>query len=302
MKLDLEAIRAAHPLPSVVAGAGVKLRRAGGEWKARCPWHRDSSPSFSIYGSERKWICFAGCGGGDVLDFVQRAYGVDLRGAAELLGAGDLRTTYIEPLPAAEDKSLRIAEAGELWNNAAPAIGSPVQAYLHHRGICLPMPDALRFTELRYGRSGPKHPVMLAAVTLRDGSLCGVQRTYLKPDGRGKLDVDAPKLSLGRIAGGGIRLTPPSAKLAVTEGIEDSLSVTALLGVSAWAAGGAGMLARMTFPPMVREVTVCGDADDAGRAAVLKAAKAYAERGLTSRVLFPGAPHKDWNDELRSAL
>ena len=67
--MNLEEIRAANPLPSV-AGGVVKLKRAGGEWKACCPFHSEKTPSFTIYGNGRRFMCF-GCGAeGDVFDFV----------------------------------------------------------------------------------------------------------------------------------------------------------------------------------------------------------------------------------------
>ena len=81
-RLDLDAIRAAHPLPGVV-GAVVKLHRAGNEWKACCPFHADRSPSFTIYSGGTRYQCF-GCGAsGDVFDFLQRLHGVGLREAAQ---------------------------------------------------------------------------------------------------------------------------------------------------------------------------------------------------------------------------
>ena len=85
--IDLDAIRRDNPLPEV-AGRVVSLRRAGAEWSACCPFHRDRTPSFRIYDGGRRFHCF-GCGAtGDVLDFVQRAYGTILPEAAKLLGDG----------------------------------------------------------------------------------------------------------------------------------------------------------------------------------------------------------------------
>ena len=46
-----------------------------------CPFHEDSSPSFSIFTCRRdgrdKWKCHAGCGQGDALDFLLKATGAD---------------------------------------------------------------------------------------------------------------------------------------------------------------------------------------------------------------------------------
>ena len=42
----------------------------------RCPFHDDRSASFSVSPDGLLWNCFAGCGGGDVVDFFQRASGI----------------------------------------------------------------------------------------------------------------------------------------------------------------------------------------------------------------------------------
>ena len=40
----------------------------------RCPFpsHRDSTPSFTVYLNTNTWFCFGGCGGGDVISFLQK--------------------------------------------------------------------------------------------------------------------------------------------------------------------------------------------------------------------------------------
>lgn len=46
---------------------------------ARCPFHEDSSASFSLYvadDSEERWKCFAGCGHGDAIDFLAKHCGL----------------------------------------------------------------------------------------------------------------------------------------------------------------------------------------------------------------------------------
>ena len=48
-----------------------QLRSVGGRLEGKCPFHDDSSPSFVLYVEQNKWHCFAGCGGGDSIDFIQ---------------------------------------------------------------------------------------------------------------------------------------------------------------------------------------------------------------------------------------
>lgn len=295
--IDLDAIRRNNPLPAIVGGI-VKLQRAGNEWKACCPFHSDKSPSFTIWKGGERFQCF-GCGAqGDVLDFVQRHYGVDLPRAAAMLSGGDLPTTDIEPLATAP-KQDSLDEARAIWRGAAPAQGTAAETYLRFRRLHLPIPPTIRFSRLRYGNKGREHPVLIAAVVGPDNRLCGIQRTYLADSGHGKAAVPKPKLSLSRVSGGAIRLAPAAAELIVCEGLEDGLTLQQELGQAVWVAAGASMLPAMRFPATVRSVVIGGDADDTGRAAAEQAAEAFATRGLKVRTFFPTPPFKDFNDEIR---
>jgi DNA primase len=288
MMLDLDAIRRAHPLPAVV-GAVVKLQRAGKEYKACCPLHADRTPSFTIYDGGQRFQCF-GCGaGGDVLDFLQQLHSVSLREAADMLTGGNLPSVHIAPLPV-DDGADRIAEAKAIWRAAEPAKGTLAETYLCNRGLHLPLPESIRFARLRYGTKGPEHPVLVACIASADNKLIGIQRTYLASDGLGKASVPKAKLSLGRVAGGAIRLAPCAASLIVCEGLEDGLTLQQELGRAVWVAAGASMLPNMIFPAGVRSVAIGGDNDDPGqpqgrrlRHSLIAASRA----GCSSRSMLP---------------
>lgn len=299
-RLDIDAIRRDYPLPRIAAGA-VKLQRAGSEWKACCPFHDERTPSFTLYDDGKCWRfqCF-GCGAsGDVLDFVSALSGVGLREAARKIVGGELPTIDVEPIVSAP-KADRLQEAREIWRSAAPADGTPAERYLRARALDLRLPPTLRFARLRYGKRGPEHPCLIAAVSGPENRLSGIQRTYLNSAGTGKAAVPKPKLSLGRVSGGAIRLAPATAELIVCEGLEDGLTLQQELGRAVWVAAGASMLPAMEFPPIVRAVAIGGDADAAGRAAAEKAAAAFRARGLKVRTFFPIAG-KDFNAELMGA-
>ncbi|MEO0032107.1 MAG: hypothetical protein RIS94_1865 [Pseudomonadota bacterium] len=137
-RINIDAIRRDNPLPDV-AGKLVALRPAGREWVACCPFHSDRSPSFTIYHGGERFHCF-GCGAsGDVLDFVQRAYAVDLIEAARMLGAGEVPTLDL-PKPAAPVavNTETIGAARAIWNRAVPAAGTLAESYLRFRGISFP--------------------------------------------------------------------------------------------------------------------------------------------------------------------
>uniref|UniRef100_A0A6M3XYW7 Putative primase n=1 Tax=viral metagenome TaxID=1070528 RepID=A0A6M3XYW7_9ZZZZ len=297
--LDLEAIRSANPLPSVVGGA-IKLHRAGNEFKGLCPFHAEKTPSFTVFRGGTRWHCF-GCGaGGDVFDFVAKMHGVGLRDAAEMLGHGEVVTVAVAPLPPVDDdESDRTEEARAIWRAAAPAPGTLAETYLRSRGLSVSIPETIRFARLRYGSRGKEHPCLVAAVSDPDGNLCGIQRTYLRADGRGKADVPKAKLSLGKVRCGAIRLAPVARSLIVCEGLEDGLSLAQVCGQAVWVACGSSMLPSMRLPDFVRDVTVGGDNDNAGREAAARAATAFSERGHSVRTFFPTEPHKDFNEELQ---
>jgi len=297
--LDLDAIRRDHPLPEVV-GAVVPLKRVGNELKACCPFHAEKSPSFTIYHGGARFHCF-GCGaGGDVLDFVMRSSGVGLRDAAELLTGGNLPSVHVAPLPV-DDGPDRSEEARTIWSASVPIKGTVAETYLRNRGLTLPLPDCLRFASLPYGKRGPEYPVLVTAVSMDGGRIVGIQRTYLRPDGSGKADVPAPRLSLGKLSGGAVHLTPPARPLILTEGTEDALSLIQATGRATWAALGTSNLAKVVLPPMVEDVVIGADNDPAGEAAAHKAAHAYAEQGCRVRIIRPLPGCKDFNQELMEA-
>ncbi len=298
--IDLDQIRRDNPLPEV-AGKLVVLRSAGNEWVARCPLHADRSPSFTIFDNGRRFHCFGCNASGDVLDLVQRAYGVTLQEAARMLGAGDVPKARL-PRLTPTDKTDNTAHARAIWDRAGPVNGTVAEAYLQWRGIAPPFPQDLRFLGLPYPDHG-RLPCLVCAVRNVSGEVVGIQRIWLADDGQGKADVEKPKLSLGSIKGGAIRLgdLDDTGCVTVCEGPEDGLSLALMLGGPVWVAAGSSFLPAMQFPPGINSILIGADNDAAGREAAEKAARTYATRGLNVRILRPLQGFKDFNDELRSA-
>ena len=86
--VDVDAVRAAHPIEEVVARSGVDLIRRGHGYMACCPFHDDSTASLSVGGIPDRFHCF-GCGAsGDVIDYVRRLEGITFLEAVHVLEAG----------------------------------------------------------------------------------------------------------------------------------------------------------------------------------------------------------------------
>ncbi len=290
----------------------VKLRRFGREHVGLCPFHNEKTPSFTVNEDKGFFHCF-GCGRhGDAIDFVRHLKGADFFSALEevegLNGAVVLSAARSPSArsPAgvahsnSDDEQRRIAYARELWHSAKPAAGTLAEIYLHSRGIHIPIPASLRY--LAAAKHAPTDlllPVMLGAVQGPDGQARGVHRTYLSQDGTRKAGVAQPKMMLGRIAGGAVRLKPAGPKLAIAEGIETGLSIAqACPGLPVWAALSASIMQLLVLPAEVCEVVLCCDGDEPGQEAARVAAKRFLAEGRVVRIT--SAPEgEDFNDVLR---
>ena len=94
---------------------------------------------------------------------------------------------------------------------------------------------------------------------------------------------------VGSPSGLPIVIAPPNdlLGLAVTEGVEDALSVHQATGLGAWAAGAAAFMPKLAdaVPDWIDCVTVFADANQAGETNSAKLAAALNARGIHAEVL-----------------
>jgi hypothetical protein len=199
------------------------------------------------------------------------------------------------PIDADKEGAERRRWAREIWAAAGPTAGTPVETYLAGRGITGSLPPTIRFARLAHPASGKdsRWPVMLTAMQV-GRQVVGVHRTFLAPDGRGKLDIldqrgeperprdgkgrysidrrsgearERPpraqtKMMLGQAECAVARLSPTGPDLVLCEGIETGLSLVQVApGWTVWAALSAGNLARVAIPAGTRQVIYFADGD-----------------------------------------
>ncbi len=259
-------------------------RWSGTSGTARCPAHDDHNPSLSITERDGKVLvhCFAGCPQAAVLNSLTRM---------GLIAGADTRRHPDTPIRQSRrdpDANQKVFDAKRIWAESVPAAGTPVQLYLACRGIWLPVPETIRYH--------PAINALIAAVEDRNGEIIGLQRVYLEQDAAGVWKRG--RYSLGKIAGGAVRLTPPAKRLQLAESVEDALALMQITGRATWAVPGAGLMEKFEPPPECETVVLAPDNDEAGQKAIEKAARALMARGVKVEVLLPPTKGADWVETL----
>lgn len=184
-----------------------------------------------------------------------------------------------------------------LWRQRQPIAGTAGEHYLRRaRGYAGPLPTTLGFLPARDRYS----PAMIAAFAMPPethhdqlsvvaAAVQAVHLTRLAPDGSGKAGSDADKIVIGAPLHAPIVLAMPSdlGGLAITEGIEDALSVHEATGLGAWAAGSAALMPTLAnvVPNYVEAVTVVFDGDEAGRRNAAALSERLEARGIDTRLV-----------------
>ena len=117
----------------------VKLQKAGANYKALCPFHKEKTPSFYVSPSRQIWHCF-GCGaGGDIVGFVMKIENLEFKDALKLLAEkAGVKLTFENPEIVSKKQRLKeiYREATDyLHNNLLK--NQKVLDYLFERGLSL---------------------------------------------------------------------------------------------------------------------------------------------------------------------
>jgi len=151
----LEQIRAASDIVDVI-GSYLPLKRAGANFQALCPFHKEKTPSFNVNPHLQIFKCFGCQKGGDVFSFVREYEGIDFPEAVRRLAerakiplefeqsGPDQQSRHIK------EKLLQIHEQiTQRWQGALAneASGQVARDYLSKRGVSA---EAIKLFRLGY--------------------------------------------------------------------------------------------------------------------------------------------------------
>src|SRR3989344_8701017 len=118
----------------------LKVQKSGANFKARCPFHNEKTPSFYISPERQIWHCFGWQKGGDIFGFVKEMEGVEFPEALRILAqkAGIKLESYNPAVQDAKTVFYDICETSarffekQLHHSEA---GKKAKAYLTERGL-----------------------------------------------------------------------------------------------------------------------------------------------------------------------
>lgn len=148
MSSSVEQIKEKLTIVDVISSY-LKLERAGGNYKAVCPFHNEKSPSFFVSPSRGSYYCF-GCGAkGDIFSFVEQFEGLDFKGALQALAlrAGVTLEQYRGADPKEKnlkDRLYTLLEKAAAFYERELAGNAEAKTYVESRGITNETKDQFR--------------------------------------------------------------------------------------------------------------------------------------------------------------
>ena len=139
----LEQIRAASDIVDIIGGY-VPLKRAGANFTALCPFHKEKSPSFNVNPHKQIFHCFGCHKGGDVFTFVKEYENIGFTDAVRRLAERAKIPLEFDNRPGEQqarhvkDQLLQIHDQiAQRWQNclANEAAGQTARDYLAKRGV-----------------------------------------------------------------------------------------------------------------------------------------------------------------------
>ena len=293
-------------------------RRVGDEWRMAnirgdAP-RKSGSCVITLKGDHAgDWHDFDGGHGGGPLSALEQSENLTGRAlfayAAETAGWSPGTPQRREPPAAVKPERDSAREIAFIMERAVPLADTPAAHYLNGRGLSFDgVADLLAHHDLTHWETKSGFSGMIGVVRDCAGQTLAIHRTYLQadpdaPETVTKAAVAKPRMMLGKVAGGAVRLSPinAAAALGLCEGIETGLAVMrSCPGLPVWATLSATNLEQVKLPPEACRIVILADHDvsGAGMRAAESAARRLRGEGRQVAIALPPNPDDDFNDVL----
>src|SRR3989338_5989612 len=120
-----------------VVSSYVKLEKAGANFKAKCPFHNEKTPSFFVSPDRGSYYCFGCAAKGDIFTFIEEFEGLDFKGALKVLAekAGISLSGYSKEKEGEKEKLYRVMEESTKFFEKNLTENKEVLDYLRKRGL-----------------------------------------------------------------------------------------------------------------------------------------------------------------------
>jgi hypothetical protein len=221
------------------------------------------------------------------------------------------KTLHIDPVSHPDSLSgdmVRTAQALAIWSEAHDPRGTPVEAYLRHRGIDLPLDvasEAIRFhPSCPFAGERTLAMVCLVRDMVTDAPKA-IHRTALSLEGHKVKVGHHDRLSLGPVGGGAIKVTPDAdvtTCLGIGEGLESTLSLrlTEEFGISpVWCLLSTSGMSNLPVLAGVECLWIAVDHDAAGLKASSHCSAKWRAAGREVALVKPRSEGSDLNNLIK---
>jgi len=120
-----------------VISSYLTLEKAGKNYKAKCPFHNEKTPSFFISPERGSYYCFGCNAKGDIFSFVEHFEGTDFMGSLKILADRAGVPLSLTPVRGKDkmDTYYEIMEAATSFFEGEFALNKEARSYLLNRGI-----------------------------------------------------------------------------------------------------------------------------------------------------------------------
>jgi DNA primase len=137
MLTSLEEIKNRLDIVDILQGY-LKLTKAGVNYKARCPFHKEKTPSFVVSPEKQIWHCFGCSKGGDIFKFIMEIENLEFKEALRMLAekAGVKLQREDPKLISQREKLLEINKAAsDFFEEVLETEAKEARNYLKERGL-----------------------------------------------------------------------------------------------------------------------------------------------------------------------